>query len=63
MVRKQTLQWFKKYVNFVFQKEAELHAKRRNHEEKISLSPRSLLDSVDYERVLAKRKEEEAKFR
>ncbi|GFY64261.1 uncharacterized protein TNIN_90761, partial [Trichonephila inaurata madagascariensis] len=44
-------------------KDKELQSHRRVLEESRSVTPRSLLDFVDYEKLLAKRKEEESKFR
>ncbi|XP_054707022.1 uncharacterized protein LOC129216830 [Uloborus diversus] len=51
------------YNAFLQKKENELFLKRKNFEERNNVTPKSLLDFVDYEKVLARRKEEEARFR
>ncbi|CAL1300142.1 unnamed protein product [Larinioides sclopetarius] len=50
------------YNSFI-EKDKELLSRRKVLDESRSVTPRSLLESVDYEKVLAKRKEEESKFR
>ncbi|GFR09501.1 uncharacterized protein TNCT_294791 [Trichonephila clavata] len=51
------------YNAYLEKKDKELQSHRRVLEESRSVTPRSLLDFVDYEKLLAKRKEEESKFR
>ncbi|GBM21113.1 hypothetical protein AVEN_200792-2 [Araneus ventricosus] len=50
------------YNSFI-EKDKELLSRRKILEESRSVTPRSILESVDYEKILAKRKEEESKFR
>ncbi|GIY31820.1 uncharacterized protein CDAR_580971 [Caerostris darwini] len=51
------------YNAYLEKKEREFQTHRKVLEESRNVTPRSILESVDYEKVLAKRKEEESKFR
>ncbi|GIY40351.1 hypothetical protein CEXT_56362 [Caerostris extrusa] len=51
------------YNAYLEKKERQFQTHRKVLEESRSVTPRSILESVDYEKVLAKRKEEESKFR
>ncbi|XP_055953238.1 non-muscle caldesmon-like isoform X2 [Argiope bruennichi] len=49
--------------NLYLEKDKELQSRRKVLEESRNVTPRSILESVDYKKILAKRKEEESKFR
>ncbi|GFT89064.1 uncharacterized protein NPIL_277012 [Nephila pilipes] len=51
------------YNAYLEKKDKEIQCRRKVLEESRSVTPRSLLEFIDYEKLLAKRKEEESKFR